>query len=313
MPPFICGFSYGNNLASLDYPVAEAIRSVLPICDRYVFLLGQGDDGPRQLLESIDPEKITIVDSHWPDTMTDGDFFRTEGQKAMDAAAATGATWGLHQFCDEAYHEDDLPKIRAACEAFADAPDVKASLARVLNFVFDYHSVDPWMYRKVSRVYKFDDTLELYGDGCGPGIRQALLDQPDHGFDPGTRNNFYLDKHHLRRHVRWAADPSAAGRDAKPARVFHYAWVQTPANRDRKIRVMADQYWGDLPADERLAKAQKKFSRFMDKYDALRNFTDTHPAEMAARVAALSPLKPSRNRWLSKRFYQECLRHGVKL
>jgi len=314
MTPFICGFSYGKNLVRLDYPVAEAIASVLPLCDKYIFLVGESDDGTREHIQSIDPDKIEVIDSHWPAQMTSGDFFRTEGQKAMDAAAATGATWGLHQFCDEVYHEDDLPKVRAACEAYADDPQVKALLVRVLNFVFDYRSIDPWMYRKVSRIYKLDGSLELYGDGCGPGIRHDLLAQPDHGFAPGGRNNFYLDKHHLGGHVRWAAPPDAQGKSGRDAaRVFHYAWVQTPQNRQRKIKVMADQYWGDLPPEQRQAKAEAKYSRFMDKYDALRNFTGSHPAVMRRRVGAFAPLKPRRNRWLSGRFYAECLRHGVKL
>ncbi len=307
--PFICGFSYGKNLRKLDYPVAEAIRSVLPICDRYIFLAGDSEDDTRDYIQAIDPGKITIIDSRWPAKMTGGDFFRLEGQKAMDAAAATGATWGLHQFCDEVYHEDDLPKLRAACEAYAQDPAIKALLVRVLNFVFDYRSIDPWMYRKVSRVYRLDGTLALYGDGCGPGIREELLARPGHGFNPGGRNNYYLDKHHLGGHVRWACGPG----DTAPARVFHYAWVQTPVNRRRKIEVMANQYWGELPTEQRLAKAEAKYSRFMDKYNAMRNFTGSHPEVMSRRVAAFPPLRPHRNRWLSRRFYAECLRHGMKL
>ncbi len=307
--PLICGFSYGKNLVDLDYPVVEAIRSVLPICDRYVFRVGKCDDGTREMIASISP-KIEVVDSVWPETMTGGDFFRIEGQKAMDAAAATGAAWGLHQFCDEAYHEDDLPKLRAACEAYADDDEVKALLVRVLNFVYDYRSIDPWMYRKVCRAYKLDGSLELYGDGCGPGIRKDLLAADPSGFHAGGRNNHYLDKHHLGGHVRWAKGPGDRGR---PARVFHYAWVKDPDTMRQKIDVMEDQYWGDLPKAERKKKSQQKFQRFMTKYNALRNFTDEHPGSMRDRVAAFPPLKPRRNRWLSLRFYQECAKHGVKL
>ncbi len=307
--PFICGFSYGKNLIDLDYPVVEAIRSVLPIVDRYIFLVGESTDGTRDLIASIDP-KVQVVDSTWPTSQIDGAFFRIEGQRAMDAAAATGAVWGLHQFCDEVYHEDDLPKLRAAAEAYATDGGVKALLMRFQNFVYDYRSVDTWMYHKVSRLYRLDGSLEIYGDGCGPGIAKELLSRPDHGFKPGTRNNFYLDKHHLGGYVRWAKPPHDSG---PPTRVFHYAWVMTPENRRKKVEVMARQYWGQLSPEQALAEADRKFKAMATDYRALRNFTGSHPAVMRDRIAKHPPLDPTRNRWRHLAFYRQCLRHGLKL
>ena len=222
MAPLICGFSYGRNLVKLDYPVAEAIRSVLPACDRYLFLVGDSDDATEGLIRAIDP-KIQVIRSRWPQTTSGGELFRIEGQKVMGQAGATGTVWGLHQFCDEVYQELDLPGLRAASRAHADAAQVKALLVRMVNFAFDYRSVDPWMYRKACRIYRLDDTLELYGDGCGPGIRQTILKQSGHRFQAGSRCNYYLDKHHLGGHVRWARDPAGG----PITRIFHYAWGQT--------------------------------------------------------------------------------------
>lgn len=297
MAASVCGFSYGRNLINTSYPVVQAIRSVLPLCDEFVFVVGKGEDDTRGLIASIDP-RIRIVDSVWQESGKAGEVFLLEGRKAMDAAAATGCTWGLHLFCDEVYHEDDLPLVRAACQGWGDNPEVKALLFKFLNFVFDYRSIDPWMYRKVSRIYKLDGSTELVGDGCGPALKNYR----------GSANP-YLDKHHLGGHVRWAAPPSGGAK----ARIFHYNWVRSPEQMRAKISVMEDHYWGDLPKDERARKAAAKFDRFMTKYDALRNFTGTHPAVMRELVAAWPPLKPHRNRWLSPRFYQECFRHGVKL
>ncbi|MFQ5935992.1 MAG: glycosyltransferase family 2 protein, partial [Acidiferrobacterales bacterium] len=62
----ICGFSFGKNLVTLSYPVVESVRSILPICDRFVFAVGKSDDGTRALVESIDP-KVELIDTEWPD------------------------------------------------------------------------------------------------------------------------------------------------------------------------------------------------------------------------------------------------------
>ena len=56
MPASICGFSFGKDLIRLDYPAVEAVRSVLPLCDRFVFVVGRSDDDTRELVQSIDPQ-----------------------------------------------------------------------------------------------------------------------------------------------------------------------------------------------------------------------------------------------------------------
>lgn len=43
-PASVCGFSFGRNLTQLNYPVEAAVRSVLPLCDRFVFAVGHSDD-----------------------------------------------------------------------------------------------------------------------------------------------------------------------------------------------------------------------------------------------------------------------------
>ncbi len=125
MPSTVCGFSYGRNLIRTSYPVVQAIRSVLPFCDEFVFVVGEGQDDTPDLIASID-KRIRIIHSKWIETGKDGQVFLIEGQKAMDAATATGCNWGLHLFCDEVHHEDDLPAVRAACDAWVGKDEVKA-------------------------------------------------------------------------------------------------------------------------------------------------------------------------------------------
>jgi hypothetical protein len=293
----VCGFSFGRNLSRLNFPVEASVRSVLPLCDRFVFAVGEGDDDTRQRVAAID-RRIEILDTRWPDVREGGQVLAIEANKAMQAAEATGCDWGLYIQADEVVHENDLPAIRGALDAWRDRGEVKALLFRYLHFVLDYVTVDPWMYHKASRVVRLDGTCRIFGDACGPGIVDYR----------GRANggNGYLDKHHLGGHVRWARDPSGG----RPARVFHYGWVRAGRDLDDKLRNVEALWWGRLSELERARRRQDKFGRMIERYPLLRKYRNTHPAVMADRVAAHPPFARVPSRWLNPRFYAEVLRHG---
>ena len=290
----VCGFSFGRHLTRLNFPVEAAVRSVLPLCDRFVFAVGRGEDDTRQRVAAIDP-KVEIVDTDWPDVQIDGKVLAIEANKAMEAAAATGCTWGFYIQADEVVHEDDHASIRWALDRWADEPQVKALLFRFLHFVLDYQTTDPWMYHKASRVVRLDGSCSIFGDACGPGLKNYT----------GKVNDGYLDKNHLGTHVRWAKAPGRG-----PGRIFHYGWVKTREELDAKIANTEKLWWGTLSKQEKARRRQDKFGRMIDRYPILKRFAATHPKWMADRVAAHPKFADTSSRWLSPRFYAEILRHG---
>ncbi len=293
----ICGYSFGKDLVKLNYPVVESVRSVLPICDRFMFAVGQSEDGTRDLVASIDP-KVEIVDTEWPNVQIDGTVLSIEANKALDAAETTGCDWGFYIQADEVIHEDDAAKVKAACEHWATDEQIKALLFKYLHFVLDYQTTDPWMYHKASRVHKLDGTCRIVGDACGPAMT-------DYTGEVGNRDG-YLDKNFLGSHVRWAGDPAGG----EPARVFHYGWVKTRQELEDKFDMVRRLWWGTLDAEERKRRENNKFGNFIDRYPMLKNYRGAHPAVMAGRIANHPPYRKKRNRWLSPRFYAEVLRHG---
>ena len=64
----VCGFSFVKNGVKFDYPVVEAITSILPICDKFIVAVGDCNDGTRALIESIGSDKIEIIDTVWDPT-----------------------------------------------------------------------------------------------------------------------------------------------------------------------------------------------------------------------------------------------------
>lgn len=302
--PDCCGFSFGRNLTKLNFPVEAAVQSVLPLCQQFVFAVGQSEDDTRERIAAIDTSMmnggaggaIQIVDTQWPDVQIDGTVLAIEANKALDAAEATNRTWGFYIQADEVIHEEDLPKIEAAMHRYADDQVVKALLFWYHHFVLDYETVDPWMYHKACRVMRLDGSCRIFGDACGPGLKNYT----------GQRNDGYLDKRHLGEAVRWAKAPHLHG----PARVFHYGWVKRKEELDEKMRTVERLWWGTLDPAEKERRKQNKFGNFVDRYPVLKKFHGSHPAVMHERVASHPPFAKVPNRWLNPRFYKEILKHG---
>ena len=49
---FVSGFTFIRNALKLDYPVKEAILSILPLVDEMVVAVGSSEDGTRIYLRS---------------------------------------------------------------------------------------------------------------------------------------------------------------------------------------------------------------------------------------------------------------------
>ena len=46
----VCGFTIIRNAIKYGYPVAESIRSILPICDKVVVAVGESEDDTLALI-----------------------------------------------------------------------------------------------------------------------------------------------------------------------------------------------------------------------------------------------------------------------
>lgn len=294
----VCGFSFGKNLTKLNYPVEASINSVLPLCDRFIFAVGESEDDTRQRVAAVSP-KVEIVDTVWPDVQVDGTVLAIEANKAMSAAENTGCTWGFYIQADEVVHEADHPTIQDALACYAEEPQVKALLFRYLHFMLDYQTVDPWMYHKACRIVRLDKTCRIFGDACGPGLQSYT----------GKINNGYLDKRHLGGYVRWACSKDTSLLTRRP-RIYHYGWVKTRQELDVKLEMVEKLWWGTLENEEMAKRKDNKFGNFMGRYPILKNYHGSHPSSMGPLVSAHPPYAAKRNRWSNPRFYAEVLRHG---
>jgi hypothetical protein len=82
----VSGFTFIRNALKYDYPIVEAILSILPICDEFIVAVGNSDDDTLALIQMIDSKKIKIIQTVWDDSLrANGEVLAIETNKAFKA------------------------------------------------------------------------------------------------------------------------------------------------------------------------------------------------------------------------------------
>jgi hypothetical protein len=244
----ISGFTFVRNAIKYDYPVVEAITSILPLCDECIVAVGNSDDGTRKLIESIHSPKIQILDTLWDDALrTGGTVLSVETNKAFDAIKPE-STWAFYIQADEVLHQDSVEPLRKAMEQWKDDPAVEGFLLNYLHFYgsYDYIGDSRDWYRKEVRIIRNDKQIRSYKDA------------------QGFRKN---------------GNPLCV-KDTEGV-MHHYGWVKPPDFLKSKLRYF-HTLWHD---EEWLKKNQPQIEGFdYSKIDSLARFTGTHPTVMNDRI-----------------------------
>ena len=114
--PRVSGFTFVRNGVKFDYPVLESLRSLLPLVEELVIVVGKGEDETLdrvQALAAAEP-KLKVFESVWDESLRkDGAILAQQTNLAI--SHCTG-DWGLYLQADEVLHEDDCARIREAIE-----------------------------------------------------------------------------------------------------------------------------------------------------------------------------------------------------
>ncbi len=279
----VSGFTFCRNAVKYDYPLAEAIRSILPWVDEFVVNVGDCDDGTLELVERIGDPRIRILRSVWDEGLGRGGFIYA--QQTNIALEACAGDWAFYVQADEVVHEGDLPAIWGAMKRYLPEPEVLGLMFRFLHFEGDYWSVNPWRYKREIRIVRADGRVRSHGDAVG---FQSVGDGLDLKRGPEGRR-------------RWSN-----------GRIFHYGWVKAPAVMTQKKREQLRHYHPPGVVPEAEVQFCEVEAYDYPLYEALKEFRGSHPAVMAERVGRSRRLRRRRNRWLDWRFYQEVFTHGFK-
>lgn len=246
----VTGFTFIRNAIKFDYPIVEAIQSILPLCDKFVVAVGQSEDDTLALIKNIAPDKITIIETVWDDSLREGGkVLALETDKAF-AAIDEDTDWCFYIQGDEVVHERYHSSIRQAMLQWQADPSVDGLLFKYLHFYgsYDYVGIAPGWYKNEIRIVRRNPKIYSYRDA--QGFRK--------------NNDEKL---------------TVAAIDAY---VYHYGWVKEPKAMQRKQESFT-KLWHD---DEWVAKNVRKAEQFdyVSHIDALHHFNGTHPEVMKQRI-----------------------------
>lgn len=242
----VCGFTLIRNAVKYDYPVVEAITSILPVCDKFIVLVGNSDDNTLELIQSIDSEKIIIQHSIWDDSLREGGrVLAIETDKAK-AFIPSDYNWAFYIQSDEVIHEKYHNAILQSMEKWKNDHNVDGLLFKYLHFYgsYDYVGTSRRWYRHEIRIIKNDPLIQSYRDAQGFRRKGKKL-------------------------------------KVKPidAYVYHYGWVKDPLTQAKKHKDF-NKLWHD---DQFVAQFTEEIYNYSD-IDYLETFDNTHPNVMKNRI-----------------------------
>ncbi len=247
----VTGFSFIKNAVTFQYPIVEAIRSILPICDEVVVAVGDCSDGTRELVSSIDPQKIRIIDTVWDSRLHEGGrVLAAETDKAL-AAVSSDSDWCVYIQGDEVMHEEGYGEVVSAMQRWKDDKGVDGLVFNYRHFYgsYDYIAVSSKWYRNEIRVIRNNRGVYSYRDA--------------QGFRKGDNQKLRVKQ--------------------LQATIHHYGWVREPVAMQAKQLNFGHYYHKSASPEE-----QNTYTGAFDYsgIDALMKFTGTHPQVMQPRIAA---------------------------
>ena len=247
---FISGFTIVRNAIKYDYPIVEAISSILPICDEVIVAVGNSDDDTLTLIQSIDSPKIKIIETVWDDSLREGGkVLAVETNKAL-AAVSKNADWCFYIQGDEVIHETYLPVVTQAMQYYLHDDRIQGLLFKYLHFWGSYRYVadSPSWYRREIRVIRNTGKIQSYKDA------QGFRDLYDNKLTVKLIDAF----------------------------VYHYGYVKPPEIQKEKLLGVA-QFWYDKDALDTFQKRLAQFS-YEEEIEALAEFKESQPAVMTNRL-----------------------------
>ena len=207
----ISGFTFIRNGVELGFPFEASIRSLLPLVDEFVVVVGKSNDDTLARIHAIASPKIRVIETIWNERMADRGFVYAQ-QKMIAQFACTG-DWAFYLEGDEVVHEAELANIRASVDKHHHNPAVEALVFDYFHFYGtpEFVANSPAWYRRECRLIR--NTIRSYApDG------QYWLITADH---------------------KKGRNPQAAFANAH---IYHYGWVRSNEAMQKKLDQVS-KFW----------------------------------------------------------------------
>lgn len=246
----VAGFTFVRNAIKYDYPIVEAIESILPICDILIVAVGNSEDETLSLIQSIPSDKVKIIETVWDDSLREGGrVLAVETDKAFHAIP-DDYDWAFYIQGDEVVHEDDLASIKKAMEDNLNREEIDGLLFKYRHFFgsYDYVGSSLRWYPHEIRVVR--NSKNIYSFRDAQGFRK--------------NNDEKLNVVSI------------------PAHIHHYGWVKDPRTMQEKQESFHKMWHNDEWMEKNIPKVEE-FDYFKN-IDSLEVFKGTHPKVMKEKI-----------------------------
>ena len=251
----VTGFTFIKNAIVYDYPIVEAITSILPICDEFIVAIGDSKDETTALIESINSDKIKVIHTVWDESLREGGAVLADETNKAFQAISDDTDWCFYIQGDEVVHEKYLPIIHAAMLDNLKDSRVEGLLFKYTHFYgsYDYVGSSSRWYEHEIRVVRNNKDIRSYRDA--------------QGFRKWTNGEL----------VKLNVKPI-------DAYIYHYGWVKEPAAMQRKQESFNKLWHSDEWVEKNVAKVEA--FEYEKNISVLAKFEGTHPKVMKKRLNA---------------------------
>ena len=250
----VSGFTFIRNALKYDYPIVEAILSILPICDEFIIAVGNSDDDTLALIQKIDSKKIKIIQTVWDDSLrANGEVLAIETNKAFKAISPD-SDWAFYIQGDEIVHEKYLNSIQLTMQKYVLDSEVDGLLFDYKHFYGSYDfigSSNSW-YKKEIRIIRNNKQIYSFKDA--------------QGFRKGANEKLKVV--------------------SANASIYHYGWVKDPRSMQFKQEDFSKLWHNDEWISKNIENAQ--VFEYEKHISQLSSFDGDHPLVMKERIERLN-------------------------
>ncbi len=248
---YVSGFTIVKNAVAADYPIQEAIKSILPLVDEMIVSIGDCSDNTLEHIQEINSPKIKIVHSTWDPKLREGGLVLSEETNKALKHINPKADWCFYIQADECVHEKYHDTIKMAMENNLERSEIMGLVFNYVHFYGNYNYVADsrkW-YRREVRIIRNNANIQSYKDAQGFRINGQKI-------------------------------PSVL----IEAEIFHYGWVKHPEKQMAK-QIQARKLWHD----DNFIKEKVATNEVFDysQIDSLKPFVGTHPMVMKPRISKI--------------------------
>lgn len=246
----VAGFTFVRNAIKYDYPIIEAIQSIIPICDKVYIAVGESEDETLELINTFPKDKVEIIKTVWNDDLREGGRVLAEETNKAFQAIPEEYDWAFYIQGDEIIHEQDHEKIKKSLLKYKDRNDIDGLLFNYRHFFgsYDYVGNSARWYANEIRIIKNDKKITSFRDA--QGFRKA--------------------------------DNKKLTVASSGAFMHHYGWVKDPRTMQAKQETF-NKLWHDDQWMEENILGVEEFDYFKN-IDSLEKYKGTHPAVMLDRI-----------------------------